>query len=157
MPFHIKRTTTNDPHFNELILTLDQELWNELMEDQATYDPHNKVPHLPTAVLAYNGNEAVACGCFKVYNEETVEIKRMFVKKEHRGKGLSRKVLKELESWAREQGFLFSVLETSIHFDTACSLYKNSGYNIIPNYGPYAGLTESICMKKNLQTASNTI
>ena len=153
MPFVIKRTTTDDPHFKKLIESLDRELWDELMEDQATYDPHNKVPHLPTAVLVYNNEEPVACGCFKMYGKDTVEIKRMFVQKEHRGKGLSKVVLRELERWAAEEGYRFALLETSIHFNTACNLYKSNGFNTIPNYGPYVGLAESVCMKKELCNA----
>jgi GNAT superfamily N-acetyltransferase len=148
--FRIKRTTTGDKDFVQLIKRLDHELWNELHEDQATYDQYNKVPDIKTAVLVYANEEPVACGCFKEYDTDTVEIKRMFVQKEFRGKGLSKKVLQELERWAIENQFRFAVLETSIHFQTARRLYETSGYRIICNYGPYAGLAESVCMKKEL-------
>jgi GNAT superfamily N-acetyltransferase len=148
----IKRTTTVDPHFKHLISCLDNELWNELGEDQATYDPHNKLPNLVTAIVVYAGEEPVASGCFRSFDYNTIEIKRMFVKKQHRGKGLSKMVLNELEKWATEKGFQYSVLETSIHFDTACRLYNTSGYSTIPNYGPYAGLADSVCMKKTLNS-----
>lgn len=146
----IKRTTTADAGFQLLISLLDHELWNELKEDQATYDPHNKVPDIKTALLLYANEEPVACGCFKEYDADTVEIKRMFVQKAWRGRGLSKKVLQELEQWAGEKGYRYAVLETSIHFATARRLYQTSGYSIIPNYPPYAGLTESVCMKKEL-------
>jgi len=56
----------------------------------------------------------------------------------------------EMESWARELGHRLAVLETSIHFNTAKSLYQNSGYETIENYHPYVGLEESVCMKKRL-------
>jgi putative acetyltransferase len=85
----IKRTTAGDPDFQKLILQLDHELWNELEEDQATYDQYNKVPDIKTALLLYVNNEPVACGCFKEYDAAMVEIKRMFVKKEFRGQGAS--------------------------------------------------------------------
>lgn len=146
----IKRTTTADAGFQQLVSWLDHELWNELKEDQATYDPYNKVPDIKTALLIYANKEPVACGCFKEYDSNTVEIKRMFVQKAWRGKGLSKKVLLELEQWAGEKGYCFAVLETSIHFATARRLYETSGYSIIPNYPPYTGLAESVCMKKAL-------
>jgi GNAT superfamily N-acetyltransferase len=76
----------------------------------------------------------------------------MFVQKEFRGQGLSRKVLHELEQWAMEKTYHHAVLETSIHFETARRLYQTSGYAIIPNYPPYEGLPESVCMKKELNT-----
>jgi GNAT superfamily N-acetyltransferase len=146
----IKRTSTSNPHFQLLIKALDHELWVELKEDQATYDQFNKVPDIETAVLVYDGPEAIASGCFKEVDPNTVEIKRMFVQKNWRGKGISKIILRELEAWAKEKKFQFAILETSVHFKTARKLYESSGYEIIPNYGPYAGLEESVCMKKEL-------
>ena len=146
----IKRTNALDGDFQTLITRLDHELWNELAEDQATYDQFNKVPDLQTAVLIYDNNLPAACGCFKKYDEETVEIKRMFVEKVYRGRGVSKMILEELERWAFELGFTFSILETSIHFTAARSLYAGAGYHVIDNYDQYAGLPESVCMKKKL-------
>ncbi len=149
----IKRTTSNDKDFQWLIKQLDHELWNELQEDQAQYDQYNKVPNLNTVVVLYVNNQPAACGCFKKYNAHTVEIKRMFTVKEHRGKGLSKDVLAELENWAIEAGFKNALLETSVHFIPATTLYKNAGYKIIPNYDQYEGLEESVCMKKELTSS----
>jgi GNAT superfamily N-acetyltransferase len=146
----IKRTNSNDPDFRLLVSHLDHELWNELKEDQSTYDQYNKVPDLPTVVLIYSGDRPVASGCFKKYSVDTVEIKRMFVEKDCRGQGISKLVLGELESWARESGFRHAILETSIHFKGARSLYTNAGYFIIDNYDQYVGLAESVCMGKEL-------
>lgn len=148
-----KRTTSNDKDFQSLIKQLDHELWNELQEDQATYDQYNKVPDLNTVVLVYVNDQPAASGCFKKYNTDTVEVKRMFVVKEHRGKGLSKTILAELEAWAAEEGFKYAILETSIHFIPATTLYKKSGYQIIPNYDQYEGLEESVCMQKELSAS----
>ena len=90
----VKRTNSADEDFQQLILQLDHELWNELKEDQATYDQYNKVPDLDTVIVVYVSNRPAAIGCFKKYNKDTVEIKRMFVEKQSRGKGLSKLVLK---------------------------------------------------------------
>lgn len=144
----VQRTTASDTAFQDLVRRLDDELWNELKEDQATYDQYNKVTEIKTAVVVYAGGEPVACGCFKPFDESTVEIKRMFVRKAFRGKGLSKMVLGGLETWAEESGYRAAVLETSVHFDTARTLYAKSGYQIIANYPPYAGLAESVCMRK---------
>jgi len=147
----IKRTTSNNKDFQWLITRLDNELWNELKEDQATYDQYNKVPDLDTVVIVYVNDQPAAGGCFKIYSSDTVEIKRMFVVKEQRGRGLSKIVLAELENWAAAQGFNHALLETSVHFTAATTLYKHAGYKIIPNYDQYAGLEESVCMKKALR------
>ena len=146
----IKRTNSDDTDFQQLVSQLDNELWNELKEDQATYDQYNKVPGLSTVIVVYENQVGVAIGCFKKYNENTVEIKRMFVKKTHRGKGFSKLVLQELENWAAESGFQYAILETSVHFKPACNLYSNAGYTTIENYDQYKGLEESVCMKKKI-------
>jgi GNAT superfamily N-acetyltransferase len=108
------------------------------------------VPDIKTALVVYADEQPVAIGCFKEFTDGTVEVKRMFVQKAFRGKGVSKLVLSELERWAAEQGYQFAVLETSIHFTTAKNLYLSNGYTVIPNYGQYAGLEKSVCMKKAL-------
>ena len=59
-------------------------------------------------------------------------------------------MLSELEKWAIEEGFEYSILETSIRFQVAQSLYTKAGYVVIPNYDQYEDLEESVCMKKQL-------
>ena len=49
----IKRTSANHPDFIHLVSLLDNELWNELNEDQSTYDQYNKVPNIKTAIIIY--------------------------------------------------------------------------------------------------------
>jgi len=146
----IKRTHGSDPDFQLLITHLDHELWVELKDDQATYDQYNKVPDIKTAIVVYNNTMPIAIGCFKKFDADTVEIKRMFVEKECRGKGISKLVLNDLEKWANESGFTNAVLETSKHFKAARSLYEKAGYVIVPNYGQYKDLPDSVCMKKEL-------
>jgi len=128
MDFIIKRTTANDEDFRLLVKALDHELWIELQDDQATYDQYNIVTGIPTAVVLYYDYKPVACGCFKKFDENTVEIKRMFVQKDQRKKGLSKKILTELEQWAKELNYNYAVLETSIHFQAARNLYSSKNY-----------------------------
>ena len=49
--FILKRTTAAHTDFQILVRQLDHELWDELKEDQATYDQYNKVPDIQTAVV----------------------------------------------------------------------------------------------------------
>lgn len=150
LDFSLTRTTTADPGFQALVAALDHELWHELKEDQATYDGYNKVPDIKTAILLTVHEQPAAIGCFKPFNETTVEIKRMFVAKAFRGHGLAKTVLTALEEWAKENGYANAVLETSVHFTVARNLYESRGYSIIPNYPPYQNLPESVCLKKAL-------
>ncbi len=146
----IKRTNSNDADFNNLIRQLDYELWTIMNEVQATYDQYNKVPDLPTVVLVYDNNKVVGCGCFKKFDDTTVEIKRMFVVPESRGNNVATTVLAELEKWAMELSYTNAVLETGKRMTPANRLYQKNGYSITENYGQYIGLPESVCMKKEL-------
>ena len=51
---------------------------------------------------------------------------------------------------ARAQGCRRLVLETGETLAAAMALYRKLGYRVIPNYGPYRGMDDSICMQKDL-------
>lgn len=119
-------------------------------EAQAFYGPLNNVAHVPHAILANADGRPIACGAFRLVDADIVEIKRMFVSPEWRGRGISKRVLAELETWAKEIGRQTAILETSKRLEAANQLYRKAGYNIIPNYGAYVDAPDSVCMKKQL-------
>lgn len=146
----IKRTNSNNPDFRKLIAELDKDLWKMNYSNQGHYDKHNIIESLPTVVIAYNDENAVGCVCFKKFDDSSAEVKRMYVAPSHRGKGISRMILTELENWAKENGYAKTILETGTAQTEAIGLYSNSGYVVTENYGPYIGMTDSICMEKSL-------
>jgi len=146
----LMRTTPGHPEFRRLVHQLDETLKELDGEDHVIYAPLNQIHVLKHAVLAMEGDEALACGAFKHYSRELAEIKRMFVVSSKRGEGLGALVLNELESWAKELGHSACILETGRNNPVAIRLYLKSGYEEIPNYGPYEKLMSSICMRKNL-------
>lgn len=146
----IKRTQSSNEDFNNLILQLDNDLCARYQSAQAAYDKHNKIEAINTVIIAYDNGRPIGCGCFKNYNSETIEIKRMFVTDCYRGMGISKLILKELENWAKELGFSKAILETGTKQSEAIGLYKRSGYNRITNYGQYIDLLTSVCFYKNL-------
>lgn len=147
----IKRTHSNDEDFKTLVVELDEDLTSRYEERQAVYDQYNKVADLKTVVVAYQHKRPVGCGAFKSFDETSVEIKRMFVDVDHRGKGIASAILKELENWSTELGYTTAVLETGTKQHEAIALYKKLGYTITENYGQYIGMDTSICMKKSLK------
>ena len=92
----------------------------------------------------------MACGAFKEYDSNSVELKRIFVVHEQRRQGLGKLIVNKLEAIAKSKGYKHAILETGIKQYEAIELYKKYGYYIIPNYGPYIGNFLSICMKKGL-------
>ncbi len=148
MNIHIKRVTPNDPEFVSLIDLLNLELWERNPGRQQEYVAHNILAPDNRALVLTANNVPVASGAFRNLGGNTAEIKRMFVKKEYRGKGISKLVLLELETWAKEEGITSTLLETGLNHPEAIGLYKKSGYQRIKNYGPYSDMPESICMGK---------
>jgi len=146
----LKRTDSSDADFLKLVVKLDKELWEIYGDVQAQYAPHNKLIETFPAVVAYENDFPIACGCFKKINDITVEVKRMFTLNEHRGKGIAYKILSGLEQLAKEQGFTSVILETGDKQLAAIVLYKKSGYKVTENYEPYIGMPASICMKKDV-------
>jgi putative acetyltransferase len=144
------RTDSNHPDFKKLVIELDKDLRSRYNELQNIYDQYNSVPDLPTVVLAYDNDTAIGCGCFKHFDEISVEIKRMFLTEIKRGTGIASFIIQELETWAKELGYSQAVLETGNKQYEAISFYKREGYIVTENYGQYIGLASSICMKKLL-------
>jgi GNAT superfamily N-acetyltransferase len=87
----------------------------------------------------------------KEFSPNIMEVKRMYTLPECRGKGIAAKILNELEKWATELSCKKCVLETGKKQPEAVALYKKNGYKLIPNYGQYAGIENSLCFEKELK------
>jgi GNAT superfamily N-acetyltransferase len=148
----VVKTTSENKDFISLIKRLDAFLWERYPELKKDYWGNNLIEFNANVILVYLNEKPVASGCFKKYNENAVELKRMFVSPEARGLGLAQLVIKELEKEARNQGFETMILETLYKQAEAVSLYQKTGFEIVENYEPYVGLTNSICMSKSINT-----
>lgn len=146
----LKRTNSENKDFQDLVLELDKDLSKKNGEMNDFFAQYNKIDLIKNVVVAFNDNLPVGCGAIKEYDKSTMEIKRLFVPIEMRGKGVAVAVLKDLESWARELGYQRCVLETGDKMLEAIGLYKKSGYKIIKNYGQYENIESSICFEKEL-------
>lgn len=143
----IIRTNSENPDFKKLSALFDDYLVDIDGEERDFFAFYNNV-QLDNVLVVYENSEVVGCGAFKKFDENTAEIKRMFVHPNHRNKGIARFVLTELENWATDFGFTSYILETSPKLTSAIALYEKKGYQFIPNYGQYIGVENSVCMKK---------
>jgi putative acetyltransferase len=146
----LKRTDSQDLDFRKLVELLDKDLSARDGEDHSFYAQYNTLVNIKEAIVCYENGFAIGCGAIKKYDEQTAEVKRMFVMLAHRGKGIASSVLAGLEQWAEELGYYYCILETGQKQPEAIKLYQKSGYQITPNYGQYEGVENSICMKKSL-------
>jgi putative acetyltransferase len=147
----LQRTDSSDPNFIELVRHLDTDLAERDGEDHSFYSQFNKIDKIKHAIVAYENDRPVGCGAIKEYSPDTMEVKRMYTSPENRGKGIASQVLKELELWASELSYERCILETGKRQPEAIALYKKRGYQVIPNYGQYADVEDSVCFEKNLK------
>jgi len=144
----ILRCSSENTDFIGLVKLLDADLALRDGEDHAFYAHFNKIGNIRFAVMAYENEKASGCGALKAYSADTMEIKRMYVLPESRKKGIASKILSELENWTHELSFSKCILETGKMQPEAIGLYLKNGYKIIPNYGQYSGMENSVCFEK---------
>ena len=138
--------------FIELCHGLDDFL-NEIVggeENRAEYIPYNKLDDIHDVILAYDNNVPVGSASFKKYDDERAEVKRVFIKQEYRGRGISKKLMELLEDAARKKGYRYLILESGEPLVAAMALYRKIGYEVILNYGQYKDMKDSVCMRKKL-------
>jgi putative acetyltransferase len=93
---------------------------------------------------------AVACGALRPIDAGAVEVKRMYVRDAHRGRGFGRAMLAALEEIAIERSYQVVRLETGDRLPEAIALYESAGYQPIPCFGEYVQDPHSRCFEKRL-------
>jgi DNA-binding MarR family transcriptional regulator/GNAT superfamily N-acetyltransferase len=103
-------------------------------------DAHELAPPAGALLIARLRGRPIGCGALKLHADAPAELKRMWVAREARGLGLGRRLLVELEQYARAQGVGVVRLETNRALQEAIQLYRASGYREVEafNAEPYA-------------------
>ncbi len=146
----IKRTNSGDKDFQNLVKELDNDLMIRDGEEHLFYNQFNKIDTIKNAVVAYEGDEPVGCGAIREFSPKAMEVKRMYVLPAKRGQGVAAAILKELETWSRELKYKKCVLETGKKQPEAIVFYTKNNYKIIPSFGQYLNVKNSVCFEKQL-------
>ena len=85
-------------------------------------------------MLAMYENKVCGLGSLKSLNDDTGEIKRMFVDPAFRGLGAGRAILKELLLEAKKAGYQKVRLDSPKFMETAHALYRSFGFRDIEAY-----------------------
>lgn len=131
-----------------LDMDLDRRVGRVIQRDK--YAKYNQLDKINEAMVVYLDGEPVGGGAIRAYEGDTVELKRIFVREEAQGKGIGTGLVSELLSWAKELGYKTIVLETGKLLEESCHVYEKLGFTVIPNYGPYVNMPESLCMGREL-------
>jgi GNAT superfamily N-acetyltransferase len=123
---------------------------NELVHQALSVDGSEII----TSVLASIDNEVAGHLAVRPFSEglpvEALEVKKVFVSPQFRGRGISIRLMHEAELIARERGIKFLVLQTGDRQAEAIALYLRCGYIPIPVYGPYVVMSNALCFGKRL-------
>ncbi len=144
------RTDSENQNFIALVAELDADLGERDGEEHAFYHQFNSIQNLKYAIVLYFDEKPVGCGAIKAFDANTMEVKRMYILPKSRGKKLATRILNELELWAFDLGYKICILETGKRQPEAIALYTKNGYEIIPNYGQYVGIENSVCFQKHV-------
>ena len=144
------RTDSENTDFINLVAALDADLKFRDGEEHSFYSQFNKIDTIKHAIVAYENNQPVGCGAIKAYSANAVEVKRMYVPPACRGRQIASQVLHQLEQWAKEMNYAKCILETGKRQPEAIALYKKNGYVVIPNFGQYENVENSLCFEKTL-------
>ena len=144
------RTNSLNEDFIHLVKYLDAELAQLDGDEHAFYAQLNKTHNLNHVIVAYENDKPIACGALREHSPTTMEVKRMYTVPENRGKGIATKILIELENWASELKYQKCILETGKRQPDAIWLYQKNGYKIIPSYGKYLLMENSVCFEKEI-------
>ena len=91
-------------------------------------EPRDMTPPAGALMIAWLSGRPVGCGALKLHGDKPAELKRMWVAPEVRGLGIGRRLLRELEDYAKASGVRVLRLETNGSLTEAIALYRSSGY-----------------------------
>jgi ribosomal protein S18 acetylase RimI-like enzyme len=80
-------------------------------------------------LLAFQANEAIGCVGLRPAEPPSCEMKRLFVKPEHRGSGAGRRLAEAILTEARRLGYRSMILDTLPSMQRAQELYRDLGFN----------------------------
>lgn len=150
-PLDLREEAYDSPVAQTLIAQVQQEYVARYgSPDESPVDPGEFAPPAGLFLVGYVGTTPAATGGLRRLDEETVEIKRMYVVDVFRGRGYARVVLARLEELADSLGARRVVLETGSRQPEAVRLYESTGYERIDGFGHYAGHELSLSFGKLL-------
>jgi GNAT superfamily N-acetyltransferase len=153
--FEIQQRRYDDPDVARMV----EEVQAEYVQryggpDGAAVDPAEFVPPAGLFLVGLLDGVAVATGGWRLLPDGRAEIKRMYVSAAARRRGLSKRILAELERTAAEAGVQEMVLNTGPSQPEAVALYELTGYRPVPAFGHYACHPHALFFGKRLKATA---
>ncbi len=120
--------------YADFIAEADGPLGIDLSAETAAGPPGDLEPPAGTLLLVRVDGEAAGLGGVRHLETSAAEVKSMYVTPAFRGRGISRRLLAELEGIAAERGCATVRLDSSRYLTAALALYRSAGYREVPDY-----------------------
>lgn len=141
-------TNEKDKRFLKLVEELDQGYYQRIGDELEKYKQYNEFTKPHVVIILLDSNKPVACASYRPYNDDDVEFKRVYVKKEYRKRGIAFNLIRQLEKHAVENDFRHSYIVTGKNNSAAIRLYEKLHYRQISKFGQFKDDESVICMKK---------
>jgi GNAT superfamily N-acetyltransferase len=127
--------------FEEYAAGLAVDLSFQGFADELSGLPGAYAPPRGALLLALEPEGVLGCVALRAMDEETAEMKRLFLRSGARGRGLGRRLAEAVLDEARRIGYRRIRLDTLPGMDSAQALYLSLGFHEIPayRYNPVAG------------------
>lgn len=136
--------------FAALTKKLDEYYFELVGDVHLRYAEFNRPENFACLAVVYEDSVPIACGAWKVEDEHSAELKRIYVLPEHRRKGAAKLLIRALEEHAASTGRTRMILETARTTADSASLYLSLGYREMDYYGSLAGADNCLCFEKDL-------
>ena len=148
----------------EEICILFSEYTNMLIENDESFKKYldiqnydKEIEHLETKYgipdgrlyLIYCDDELAGCIGLRKIDDQTCEMKRLYIRPEFRGKKLGNVLVEKIIADAREIGYSYMLLDTLPFLQSAIHIYKKFGFYEIESYND-SPMAASIYMKLDL-------
>ena len=112
------------------------EFFPEFVEDQRKYEWNADVYSIHEHYIRTGGEvwvveleaDIVGFGCLRLVNSSTAEIKRVRINHQHRGRGLGKSIIKQIENYCASSNISKILVDTDDRFESAKSMYSGMGY-----------------------------
>lgn len=140
----IVSTKNIDKEILTLFSEYDDYIINFLGDDHRYYTRYSEKENLENIWVIYFESSPIGCIAYRTKEEGVGEAKRLYVRKEYRGKRISKELLKEVEKYAKEKGCKVLFLDTRITLEPAVSIYRSCGFRITFQQGLYIQMEKEI-------------
>lgn len=136
--------SVSDTRVLELFSEHDDYMIDLLGDDKNCYTRYSAAEKIEKVWAAFEDNAPIGCVAYRTKPDDMGEVKRLFIRSGYRGKGISKALLSEVKSYAKDLGCTKLFLDMRITLEPAVSLYRSFGFEITFRQGLYIQMEMNI-------------